>query len=135
MTVVISKDFSPTEFLMRFRGRVIASRPAYPEVLHLQVRDAHGGIWRFATFEADYFPAEPEAFLGKTVESVDLDVPSAGLTIGFSDRTSLAVVPFSLTPDEFDVDYETWHLFTPDGLVLDYGPGENWSLNRATDPV
>jgi hypothetical protein len=134
MAVVIP-DISPPEFLMRFRGRVIVSRPAYPEVLHLHVRDADGGIWRFATFEADYIPAEPEAFLGKMVDSVDLDASSAGLTIGFSDGTSLAVVPFSLTPDEIDDSYESWQLFTPDGLVLDYGPGEHWVLGRASDPA
>jgi hypothetical protein len=132
---VVNSDTSPAEFLQRFRGRVVVSRPAYPEVLQLHIRDVDGGLWRFATFEANYFPTEPELFLGKTVVTTELDPASAKLTIGFSDHTSLLVVPFALAPDEIDVDYESWQLFTPSGLVLDYGPGEHWLLGSASDPV
>ncbi|MFT3865618.1 MAG: hypothetical protein QM729_15225 [Solirubrobacterales bacterium] len=134
MTIAIS-DTSPTEILSRFQGTVTSSRPAYPEVLHLHVTDADGGEWCFATFEADYVPTDPAAFLGKTVVGTDLRAASAGLTINFSDGSDLKVVPFSLRPDEIDDDYESWKLFTPEGLVLKYGPGSHWLLKRASDPV
>lgn len=125
---------SPTDLLARFRGEVVCSQPAYPDVLQLHVRDADAGLWRFLTFEADYFPPTPDAFLGKTVIAGDIDIPTGKVTIGFLDGSSLRIVPFALEPAEIDDDYETWQLFTPDGIVLNYGPGEHWLLKKAGDP-
>jgi hypothetical protein len=134
MALVIP-DIKPTELLARFRGRVTSARPAYPDVLHLDVVDVDGGTWSFGTFEADYVPKDPDAFIDKSVVDVCLDAPSAHLTIRFSDGSELNVVPFALKPDEVDEFYESWQLFTPDGFVLNYGPGEHWMLKRATDPL
>jgi hypothetical protein len=134
MAVVIP-DTTPAELLARFRGKVTSSRPGHPEVLLLQVTDTEGGLWRFATFEADYVPTDPDVFLGKTVVAADLDVPSGKLKIRFSDDSALLVVPFVLPPDEVDTDYESWHLLTPEGVVLDYGPGDYWALAWGSDPA
>jgi hypothetical protein len=134
MAVVIP-DIKPTELLARFRGRVTSARPAYPDVLHLDVIDAAGGVWSFGTFEADYVPKDPDAFVDKSVVDADLDVPVGRLAIRFSDGSELNVVPFALKPDEVDEFYESWNLFTPDGFVLNYGPGDRWVLKRATDPL
>jgi hypothetical protein len=132
---VVAPDLSPASLLARFRGNVVCSRPAFPDVLQLHVRDADGGLWRFLTFEADYLPTAPEEFLGKVVVLANIDAASGQVGIGFADGSLLTVVPFALKPDEVDANYESWQLFTPDGLVLNYGPGEHWVLKRASDPV
>ncbi len=134
MAVVIP-DTSPAQFLARFRGLVTSSRPGYPSVLHLHVKDAEGGLWRFGTFESRYLPTDPEMFVGKTVVDVDLNASSAEMTIYFSDGADLRIVPFSLESDEVDADLESWWLITPEGLILNYGPGDHWVLKRASDPI
>jgi hypothetical protein len=133
--IAITPELSPVALLACFRGEVVCSRPAFPDVLQVHVRDSDGSLWRFLTFEADYFPAEPDEFLGKVVVAANIEASTAKVTIGFSDGSSLSVVPFALEPDEVDDNYETWQLFTPDGLVLNYGPGDHWLLKKATDPV
>lgn len=133
MAVVIP-DITPAELLRRFRGVVTSSRPAYPDVLHIDVMDAEGAVWWFGTFEATYSPSDPEVFLGKTVTDAELDVPSGRLTIGFSDHSELTVTPIALPPDEVDEDIESWNLFTPEGLVLNYGPGEHWVVEALPRP-
>jgi hypothetical protein len=52
MATVIT-DLSPSDLLGRFRGTVTDAAPGYPEVIHLDVRDAHGGDWSFSTFNAE----------------------------------------------------------------------------------
>jgi hypothetical protein len=130
MAVVIP-DISPADLLARFRGPVLDSRPTYPERVHLEVRDAHGGKWCLATWWADYSPADPAALLGKTVTNADLKGPSGDLTIGFSDGSAFKVISVPREPGD---DIETWELFTPEGLVLAYGPEDQWQLCRASDP-
>ena len=106
MTAVIA-ELSPVDLLARFRGEVVCSRPAYPDVLQLHVRDAKGDLWRFLTFEATFVPPTPDVFVGMIVVAADIDLPSGKVKIGFSDGSSLGVVPFDLKPDEIDDNYET----------------------------
>jgi hypothetical protein len=127
----VTSGTSPAELMRRFRGRVTKAGLTYPERGRLQVTDAEGGLWRFATWEADYSPTDPEGLAGKTVVSADLDEPGGKLTIGFSDGTTFTVTPI---PDEEDDAIENWELFTPEGLVLSYGPWGRWQLGKATDP-
>jgi hypothetical protein len=126
-------DISPSDLLEHFRGQILSARPGYPEVIHLKVRDADGGEWGFSTFYAEYSPEDPDFFPGKTVSSADLE-PSGKLTIGFSDGSEFNVVPIPLEADEPGNDLETWHLFTPDGLALFYGPRGRWELGQGSDP-
>ncbi|MBS1889463.1 MAG: hypothetical protein JSU06_19975 [Actinobacteria bacterium] len=130
MPTVIS-EVSPLDLLARFRGPVVSSRPGYPEVLLLKVEDAEGEEWWFSTFHAEYSPSDPDLFAGKVVVGANLDVRSGVLTIRFSDASELSVVPIPAEDGEPD-DLESWHLISPDGLVLDYGPGERWVLRRGT---
>jgi hypothetical protein len=37
-------DASPTTLLNSVRGAIVAARIAYPEVLHVEIRDASGGL-------------------------------------------------------------------------------------------
>jgi hypothetical protein len=125
-------DLSPAELLARVRGLVEDARPAYPETIHVEVRDAHGDLWRFATHDAYYSPSDPDVLRGKTVVSADLVGPLGNLTFSFSDGTSFRV---TMEPEEAPTDPPNWRLHTPDGLVLRWGPGDNWALKRGTDPV
>jgi hypothetical protein len=129
----VVKDISPAELLSHFRGQVFSARPGYPEVLLLKVKDEAGGEWWFSTFYAEYSPSDPDVFLGKTIVAADVQ-PSGGLRVGFSDASRLDVKPIPLEPGESGDDLETWNLISPDGLVLDSGPGERWALKALGRP-
>jgi hypothetical protein len=102
-------------------------------VIQLQARDAEGGEWWFSTFDAEFSPKEPEVLLGKSIIDTDLEL-SGKLTISFSDGSRLVVDPIPLEPGEPDDDLENWHLFTPDGLVLNYGPEGRWEIKPSSYP-
>jgi hypothetical protein len=125
-------DISPPELLARFRGRIIAANPAYPETIHLEVRDEAGDLWKFATHDAAYSPSDPCLFPGKTVVSVALEGPLGNLTVGFSDETDFRV---TVEPQDAEDDPVNWRLYTPDGFILAWGPGVHWALKRADEPI
>jgi hypothetical protein len=131
MAVVIP-DITPVEVLARLRGLVVDVRPAYPETIHLYVRDALGSLWCLATFDAYYSPSDPDALRDKTIVSADLEGPLGNLTIGFSDGTAFRV---SVEPQEADDDPFNWMLRMPEGLILYWGPGVRWVLKRGSDPI
>jgi hypothetical protein len=131
MSVVIS-DISPAELLDRLRGRIIDVHPAYPETIHLELIDAHGGEWYFSTHDADYSPSDPGVLRGKTIVSVDHVGPLGNLTFEFSDGSRFLVL---VEPQEREDDPVNWRLYTPEGLVLVWGPGISWRLKRASDLV
>jgi hypothetical protein len=129
MSLVIP-DTSPAGLLARVRGAVADAHLTYPERIQVNVLDAEGGLWRLISWWADYSPACPDQLLGKTV--VDIDLDAAGkVTVLFSDRTDFSITP---VPDDEDDAIENWQLFTPEGLVLKYGPYGRWHMNNATDP-
>jgi hypothetical protein len=127
---IVTVDTSPAQLLGRFRGLVTDAGPTYPERARLKVTDGEGGLWRLGTWDGDYSPADPEALCGKIVVSAELDERSGVLTVGFSDETTFTVIPTSVEGD----DIENWELFTPEGLVLTYGPRGRWQLGSADDP-
>lgn len=132
MSTVV-QNVSPADLLSRFRGQIIAADPGYPEVLLLKLRDDEGGEWWFSTLYAEYSPSDPEVFLGKTVVAADLR-PSGNLTVDFSDGSRLEVRPIPLEPGDSGDDLETWNLIAPDGLIVEYGPGERWTLKALGRP-
>ncbi len=127
----VTSDTSPAALLDRFRGTVTMSGLTYPDRAAIDVADAEGGEWHLTTWWANYSPADPEVFGGKAVVSADLGEPPGTLTVGFSDGTTFVVTP---VPDEEDDAIENWELFTPEGLVLTFGPRGRWQLSRASDP-
>jgi hypothetical protein len=129
---VLIPDTSPADLLDRFRGPISSPRLAYPDVLHFDVEDVEGGEWWFSTQEAEWSPSDPAALRGGTIVSADLDKASGRLTIGLSGGSTLRVLPDHEGKDD---DIEAWQLFTPDGLVLNYGPGERWELKAADEPL
>jgi hypothetical protein len=130
---VLIPDISAADLLSRFRGRIVSSKPGYPEVLLLSVIDADGGEWGFMTFDADFSPSDPDVFLDKTIISAEV-APSNTLTIGFSDGSQLTVSPRELAPGEEDDDLENWFLMTPKNQALDFGPAGIWRLGRGDEP-
>ena len=127
----MTEDISPARLLAQVKGPVRDAHLTYPERMQLDIADATGSQWSLISWEADYAPSDPEALRGKTVTCVDLDGHSEVLTVHFSDATC-----FTLTsiPDEEDDAIENWELFTPEGLVLTFGPRGRWQLSRASDP-
>jgi hypothetical protein len=132
----VNRNISPVEILSRLRGEVFSSRPGYPDVLHLRVRDREGGEWWLSTFYADFSPSDPELFLGKTITGLEVG-SGADLRVDFADGPQLEVHRYPPEPDddESDDDLETWSLITPEEIVLQHGPGDRWVLGRASDPV
>src|SRR6202012_4554650 len=79
MAPVVALDTSPTNLLREFRGEIVAARIAYPDVLHMEVRDRRGEIWRFATQCAGWRPADPAPLLGQSIEGVEIDAVTGDL--------------------------------------------------------
>ena len=129
MTIVTSNT-SAAALLTRFGGLVTKARVTYPERAALDVIDAEGGEWYLATWWAEFAPVDPEELGGKTVVSADLGEPPGKLTVGFSDGTTFTITPVA---DEEKDAIENWELFTPEGLVLSYGPKGRWSLAEAAE--
>jgi hypothetical protein len=132
MEPAVIPNISPTELLSRMRGRIFRANPAYPETIQFRLHDADGGEWWLATQWADYSPSDPAEILGKVVVDAHLDERTGNLTFDFSDGTDFKVI--ALPQEEPGDDLEHWDLFTPEGLVLVWGPDANWQLKRATDP-
>jgi hypothetical protein len=53
MATVVTLDASPANVLRSLRGSIVDARLAYPDVLHVEVRDSAGGLWRLATQDAE----------------------------------------------------------------------------------
>jgi hypothetical protein len=119
-------DASPLTIMAAMRGTIARASIAYPEVLHLDIHDREGRLWRFSTQDADYDPADPGELDGRSVEDVSL-AHSGELRIGLSGAGSLTVTP---TPVEADDDPPNWEVITPDGLVLEFGPGLRWEIHQ-----
>ena len=127
---IVTPDTSPAGLLARLRGAVTDAHLTYPERIQVDVTDPEGGLWSLISWWADYFPSDPDQLQGKTVIDVDLDM-AGKVTVFFSDRSNFTITP---APDEEDDAIENWELFTPEGLVLEYGPRRRWHLGNATDP-
>jgi hypothetical protein len=132
MAPTVIPDIAPAALLARLRGQVLEANRAYPETVQFKLRDADGGEWWLATQWADYYPSDPADILGKVVDDAKLDERTGDLTFTFSDGSEFKVV--SRPQEEPGDDLEHWDLFTPEGLVLVWGPDASWQLKRATDP-
>lgn len=113
------------DVLTRFRGLIEDAHDAYPDVLHLEVRDDMGGLWLFATQDATWWPRDPTAFAGQAVVGASVDIRTGTLTCELSNGSLFTVIPAA---QEAPDDPANWELFTPDGQMLDFGPGLRWRL-------
>jgi hypothetical protein len=131
MYMAVGLDSSLTDVLADFRGLIVWARMAYPEILHLDVRDDRGETWRFATQDASWHPTDPRELEGLTIESATIDKATGELRCGLSNNSEFIVTP---EPQVEDDDPPNWELFTPGRYMLEVGPGASWQVVDATDP-
>ena len=128
MAISVALDTSPITILRSLRGRIVDARIAYPEVLHVEVRDEAGELWRFATQDAEFSPSDPARLVGQVLERAEVDPVTAALRCRLSDGSQLLVTP---GPEEAADDPPNWELITPDHLTLEFGPGLRWQIGRS----
>jgi hypothetical protein len=110
------------------RGSIVGARIAYPDVLHVEVRDSSGEIWRLATQDAEFSPADPGQLVGRSIDDADIDEESGELRCRLSDGSVLDIKP---TAAETEDDPPYWELISPAGTVLEFGPGVRWQISGA----
>jgi hypothetical protein len=132
MATVVDLDASPTTVLGSMRGSIVDARIAYPDVLHVEVRDLRGEIWRLATQDAQFSPADPAQLVGRSIEAADIDEESGELCCRLSDRSVLDIKPAEAETDD---DPPYWELISPAGVVLEFGPGVRWQISSADAPA
>lgn len=128
MATVVALDASPTTVLRSMRGAITEARIAYPDVLHVEVRDSHGGIWSLATQDAEWSPSDPAELVGRSIDDADIDEKSGELYVRLSDGSVLDIKP-AAAESEDDPPY--WEVISPDGVVLEFGPGVRWQISSA----
>jgi hypothetical protein len=127
----VALDTTPVDLLARFRGQVVATRLPHSKRVYLEISDAGGETWRLVGWEATQSANERGDREGKTVLGATVEDRSGELTVSFSDRSTLTLTPVG---DESEDAIEHWEIFTPEGLILAYGPRGRWLLGRADDP-
>ncbi len=130
MSTTVALDASPLNVLVlrAMRGSIIDARIAYPQVLHVEIRDPAGELWRLITQDAEWTPGELSALVGRSIQGAEIDEDSGELSCQLSDGSRLVVSP---THQEADDDPPNWELIAPDGLVLEFGPGMRWRIGNA----
>jgi hypothetical protein len=104
---------------------------AYPEILHVEVRDDQGKLWRFATQDASWSPIDPAELRGQAIVTSAIDEASRELRCQLSNGLVFSVTPEpQIEPD----DPPNWELITPDDLVLEFGPGQHWQIVDESAP-
>ena len=131
VATVVALDASPATVLRSMRGAIVDALIGYPNVLHVEVRDPSGGIWRLATQDADWSPSDPAQLLGRSIEDADIDEESGELRCRLSDGSILDIKPAA--PETKD-DPPYWELISPAGVVLEFGPGVRWQISGADAP-
>lgn len=132
MATVIALDASPVNVLRSMRGAIVDAHIAYPNVLHVEIRDARGDLWRLATQDAEWSPADPDQLIGLSVEDVDIDDKTGELRCKLSDGSLFDVKPAA---SEAEGDPPNWELISPGGVALEFGPGVRWQISGADAPA
>jgi hypothetical protein len=131
MATVVALDDSPTSVLRSLRGAIVDARIGYPDVLHVQVRDANGELWRLATQDAEWSPADPAELVGRSIEGAEIEETSGELRCKLSDGSLLDIKPAAAEAED---DPPYWEVITPGGVVPEFGPGVRWQIGSADAP-
>jgi hypothetical protein len=131
MATVVALNASPANVLRSMRGSIVDARVAYPQVLHVEIRDSAGELWRLATQDAEWSPVDPDSLVGRSIEDAEIDDGTGELRCKLSDGSSLDVRPAAREARD---DPPNWELITPGGLVLEFGPGMRWQISSADVP-
>lgn len=130
--VITDLDISPANLLRSMRGSIVDARVAYPDVLHVEVRDSLGDLWRLATQDARWSPSDPTRLVGRSIEDVVIDAETGELRCMLSDGSLLDVRPAAVEAED---DPPSWELVSPTGIALQFGPGLRWQIGGADVPV
>jgi hypothetical protein len=133
MATVVALDASPANVLRSMRGSIVDAKKAYPDVLHVEIRDSAGELWRLATQDAEWSPADPPELVGQAIEDAEIDEDSGELRCRLSGGSVLDVRPGS--DNAADDDPPNWELITPRGVLLEFGPGVRWQISGADAPA
>jgi hypothetical protein len=133
MATVVALDASPANVLRSMRGPIVDAKKAYPDVLHIEIRDSAGELWRLATQDAEWSPADLPELVGQAIEDAEIDENSGELRCRLSNGTVLDVRPGG--SHEADDDPPNWELITPGGVLLEFGPGVRWQISGADAPA
>lgn len=125
MSTAIAFDVSPVSVLRSLRGPIVAAHVAYPGVLHVEVRDSTGALWRLASQDAEYSPQDPGGLVGRSIDEVRIEAATGALRCGLSDGSLLELRPAA---SQVRNDPPSWELIAPSGLVLEFGPGLSWQI-------
>jgi hypothetical protein len=128
MAAEVALDVSPLNALRSMRGAIVDARIAYPEVLHVEIKDSAGELWRLATQDAEWSPSDPSQLVGRSVEDADIDETTGELRCRLSDGSLLDMKPAACQAED---DPPNWELITPGGVVLEFGPGIRWQIGSA----
>lgn len=128
MSTAIAFDVSPVSVLRSLRGPIVAARVAYPGVLHVEVCDSTGALWRLASQDAEYSPRDPSDLVGRSIDEASIEEGTGGLRCGLSDGSLLVLRPVG---SQARNDPPSWELIAPSGLVLEFGPGLSWQITSA----
>jgi hypothetical protein len=131
MATVVALDASPANVLRSMRGSIVDARIAYPEVLHIEVRDSHGDLWRLATQDAEWSPSDPGQLVGRSIDDVAIDGETGELRCILSDGSVLDVKPAAIEAED---DPPNWELVSPAGILLEFGSGLRWQISGADVP-
>jgi hypothetical protein len=126
MATVVALDASPLSFIRSLRGVIVGARIAYPDVLHVEVRDSKGNIWRLATQDASWSPSDPSHLIGHIINDAQIDERSRKLRCQLSDGSTLDVKPSETASTD---DPPNWELISPGGIALEFGPGMSWQFS------
>lgn len=132
MTTVVALDASPANVLRSLRGTIIDARIAYPDVLHVEVRDLRRDLWRLATQDAEWSPSDPRQLVGRSIDDVAIDGTTGELRCILSDGSVLDVRPAAIEAED---DPPNWELVGPAGILLKFGPGLRWQISSADVPA
>jgi hypothetical protein len=126
MATVVALDASPMSFIRSLRGAIVGARIAYPDILHVEVRDPGGDIWRLATQDASWSPSDPTQMIGRAIENAQIDARNGTLCCQLSDGSTLDVKPSVMASADAP---PSWELISPRGIVLEFGPGMSWQFS------
>jgi len=132
MATVVDLDASPINVLRAMRGEIVDAHVAYPEVLHVEIRDERGDIWRLATQDAEWSPIDPSGLVGRSIDGADIDRETGELRCVLSDGSSFDVRPAAIEAED---DPPNWELISPGGVALEFGPGVRWQISGADAPA
>lgn len=132
MAIVVALDVSPANVLRSMRGSIVDAHFAYPNVLHIEIRDSDEQLWRLATQDAEWSPSDPNELVGRLIEDAGIEENTGELHCKLSDGSLLSIKPAAHEADE---DPPNWELITPAGVVLEFGPGVRWQISGSDAPV